>query len=139
MQTKPWPPLRGCEAVIENARQIFRWNSNSIINDGYLDPAITLATRTVSRSVRAPRVIAGVLGVTQPIDQNLQDFGASRRSWAAPSPNSRTNLHAMTPQSILIQAAHAVFTTALSRRSFSFHSPDRHRCSFWLHGPQIRL
>src|SRR5580658_2142236 len=42
MQAEPVAALAGGEAVIENARQIFGWNSNSVIKDGYLDAPITV-------------------------------------------------------------------------------------------------
>ena len=95
------------KAVVEDVGQILRWNPDPVIHHGYPDPAITVGHAHRQPLVRALRILAGVFGVAQQVDHDLQEFvllevhGRHRFKFA-------DHLHIMAAESTLIQAQ-AVF------------------------------
>ncbi len=75
VQTKAVAVLAGAESVRENARQIVRDNSDAIINHADLDAFGRRAFYLHEHLfVRAAAFIAGVLGVGEQVDEDLQNL-----------------------------------------------------------------
>src|SRR5580693_6725681 len=74
MQAESMAARASSKPVVENARQIFRWNPNSVIGDGNPDPAIAVGHAHRHPFVDALRLLAGVLGVAHEVDKDLEDF-----------------------------------------------------------------
>ena len=74
VQTKAVPVLARAESVRENARQIFRDNSHAIVNHADLD-AVGRHFFDLHRHlfIRAVAFFAGVRGVGEEIDEDLQN------------------------------------------------------------------
>src|SRR5580698_9408590 len=74
MQTEAVSILARGETVVENAGHVFWWNPNAIIRHGNPDAAATVDHAHRESFVHASRLLAGVFGIAQQVDQNLQDF-----------------------------------------------------------------
>ena len=76
MQTETMTVLLGGETVVENPRKIFGRDANAIVDDGQLDAVVGLLDAHGQLFIRTTGVVAGVFGVTDQIDENLEHFVA---------------------------------------------------------------
>ena len=64
----------GGETVTEDAGEILGGNAHAVVDDGDVDPPVDAGNAHDDALVVASRVLAGVPGVAQQIDEDLEDF-----------------------------------------------------------------
>ncbi len=64
----------GGKTMIENAEQVFGWDTDAIIDDRDFDPATGVGEADGKELVRAGRGVAGLFGVAQEVNEDLEDF-----------------------------------------------------------------
>src|SRR5262245_18494831 len=73
VQAKSVPSLSGGETVGEDASEIFRWDANAVVAKRNADSILMARDSDGQLLVAARGLVAGVFGVADEVDENLQN------------------------------------------------------------------
>ena len=74
MQSVAMASFASCETKIEDAGQIFGWNSHTVVRDRDLDSSVSVMYAHGHQFIGTVGLVAGILCIAHQVDQNLEDF-----------------------------------------------------------------